>query len=99
MTHRVESIFGDWIAFEELWDIDLEAVTSKIVGKELRRPCRSRLWRAGTTYTIILKLEAKDVRHIEDGLVLWVIGGWCGNVCFDTVDLLIRPLSDRILVV
>jgi hypothetical protein len=42
MTHRVESIFGDWIAFEELWDIDLEAVTSKIVGKELRRPCQSR---------------------------------------------------------
>jgi hypothetical protein len=35
MTHRVESILGDWIAFEELWGINLEAVTSKVVGKEL----------------------------------------------------------------
>lgn len=40
MTHRVESIFGYWITFEELWDIDLEAVTSEIVGKELSRPCQ-----------------------------------------------------------
>jgi len=40
MTHRVESTFGDWIAFEELWDIDLETITSKIVGKELSRPCQ-----------------------------------------------------------
>jgi hypothetical protein len=34
-THRIESIFRDWIAFEEIWDVDLEAVTSKVVGKEL----------------------------------------------------------------
>ena len=38
MTHRVESIFGYWIAFEELWDVDFESITSKIVGKELSRP-------------------------------------------------------------
>jgi hypothetical protein len=35
MTHRVESIFRDCIAFEEFWNIDLEAVTSKVVGKKL----------------------------------------------------------------
>ena len=40
MTHRVESIFGYWIVFEEFWDIDLEAVTSKIVGKKLSGPCQ-----------------------------------------------------------
>jgi hypothetical protein len=34
-THRVESIFGDWIAFEELWDIDFESIASKVVGEEL----------------------------------------------------------------
>jgi hypothetical protein len=38
MTHRVESSCGDWIAFEELWDVYLESITSKIVGKELSRP-------------------------------------------------------------
>jgi hypothetical protein len=42
MTHRVERIFWDGIAFEELWDIDLEAVTSEIVGKELSRPCQQK---------------------------------------------------------
>jgi len=35
MTHRVESIFGDGVAFEELWDIDLESIASEVVGEEL----------------------------------------------------------------
>ena len=35
MTHRVESIFRDGIAFEELWDIHLEPIASKVVGEEL----------------------------------------------------------------
>jgi hypothetical protein len=35
MTHSVESIFRDGIAFEELWDIDFESIASKVVGEEL----------------------------------------------------------------
>jgi hypothetical protein len=35
MTHGGESILRDGIAFEELWCIYLEAITSKVVGKEL----------------------------------------------------------------
>jgi hypothetical protein len=33
--YRVDGIFGDGTAFEELWDIDLEDIPSKVVGKEL----------------------------------------------------------------
>jgi hypothetical protein len=36
MTHRVKSVFRDRVAFEEVWSINSEAVTSKVVGKELR---------------------------------------------------------------
>jgi hypothetical protein len=39
MTHRVKSVFRDGIAFEEIWGIYLEAVKSKIVGKELNKVC------------------------------------------------------------
>ena len=35
ITYSGESIRCDGIAFEELWYIYLEAVTSKVVGKEL----------------------------------------------------------------
>jgi hypothetical protein len=35
ITHGVESIWRDGIAFEEIWCIYLKAVTSKIAGKEL----------------------------------------------------------------
>jgi hypothetical protein len=34
-SHRVEDFFGDWITFEEIRGIDIEAVTSKVIGKEL----------------------------------------------------------------
>ena len=54
----------------------------------------SKIIRSGkgeTTYTVIRELEAEDVRHIENGLVLRIIGFGSGNVCLDTVDLLIRP--------
>jgi hypothetical protein len=51
------------------------------------------------TYTVILKLKAEDICQIEDGLVLRVIGFWGGNVCLDTVDLLICSLSGKGFVV
>jgi hypothetical protein len=35
MAYSGESIWCDGITFEELWCIYLEAVTSKVVGKEL----------------------------------------------------------------
>jgi hypothetical protein len=35
MTHSGESIFPDGISFEELWRVYLEAVTGKVIGKEL----------------------------------------------------------------
>ena len=41
--------------------------------------------------TVIQKLVTKDVCEVEDGLVLGVIRFRSGNVCLDTVDLLIRP--------
>lgn len=40
---------------------------------------------------IIQKLVTKDVCQVEDGLVLGVISLRSGDVCLDTVDLLIRP--------
>ena len=54
----------------------------------------SKITRSGkeeTTYTVILELEAEDICHVENGLVLRIIGFGSGNVCLDTVDLLIRP--------
>jgi len=42
-------------------------------------------------YTIIQKLVAKDVCQVEDDLVLGVTSFRSGDVCLDTVDLLIRP--------
>jgi hypothetical protein len=41
--------------------------------------------------TIIQKLVPKDVCQVEDRLVLGVISLGSGDVCLDTVDLLIRP--------
>ena len=38
MTHGVESIFGDGITFEKLWDIDFESIAGKVVGEELIAP-------------------------------------------------------------
>ena len=35
MTHRIKSRCGDGVAFEELWDIDMESIASKVVGEEL----------------------------------------------------------------
>jgi hypothetical protein len=35
MTYRVEGVLRNRIAFKEVWHIYLEAVTSKVVGKEL----------------------------------------------------------------
>jgi hypothetical protein len=32
--YRVDGIFGDGTAFEKLWDIDLKAIPSKVVGKD-----------------------------------------------------------------
>ena len=98
MTHRVKSIFGDGIAFEELRGIDLKAVTSKVVGKELSelRQCDDRA-RGGTmrTCTVINKVDAEDISYEEDGLIFRVIGLRSGNVCLDAVDLFIRPLGSR----
>lgn len=42
-------------------------------------------------YAIIQKLVAKDVCQVEDGLVLGVISFRSGDVCLDTVDILVRP--------
>jgi hypothetical protein len=93
MAYRVESIFGDGITFEELWDIDLESIASKVVGEELsalisRQNGLRMKWIA---CTIIQKLVAEDVCQVDDDLVLGVIGFRSGDVCLDTVDLLIRP--------
>ena len=40
---------------------------------------------------IIQKLVAKDVCQVEDDFVLGVISFRSGDVCLDTVDLLVRP--------
>jgi len=40
---------------------------------------------------IVQKLVAKDVCQVEDGLVLGVISFRSGDICPDTVDLLVRP--------
>jgi len=35
MTHSGEIIWGDGVTLEEIWQIYLEAITSKVVDKEL----------------------------------------------------------------
>jgi hypothetical protein len=45
---------------------------------------------------IIQKLVAKDVCQVEDGLVFGVISFRSGDVCLDTVDLLVRPLVMKV---
>jgi len=71
----IKSIWGDRIAFEKVWRIYLEAVTSKVVGEA----------------NVIHKVKSKDVWHEEDGLVLRVIGLGSDDVGLDVVNLLICP--------
>jgi hypothetical protein len=39
MTHGVERVCWNGIAFNDVWRIDLEAITGKVVGKELSGMC------------------------------------------------------------
>lgn len=47
----------------------------------------------GTTYTVIRKIEAKDVGQVEDDLVFRVINLRSSDVCLDAIDLFKRPFS------
>jgi hypothetical protein len=47
------------------------------------------------TCTVIYQLGAKDICYEEDGLIFRIIGFGSGDVCLDTVDLFIRPLSSK----
>jgi hypothetical protein len=74
-----ESIWRDGVILEEIWRIYLEAITSKVVGKE----------------TVIRELEAKDVWQVDDGLVFRVIDLGSSDIRLDAIDYFIRPLSGR----
>jgi hypothetical protein len=47
ITHSAQSLWWDGIPFEELWHIYLEAVTSKVFGKELEGIFFSRINKFG----------------------------------------------------
>jgi hypothetical protein len=42
---------------------------------------------------MIRKFDTKDVGHIDNGLILWIISFGSGDVGLDAIDLLIRPLE------
>jgi len=45
----------------------------------------------GLAHAVIIEFETEDVREVENGLVLRVIGLGCCDVRLDTVDFLICP--------
>ena len=51
------------------------------------------VWRGGgrITYTVILKLEAKGIWQVDDGLIFRVIGLGSTDICSDPIDHFIRP--------
>ena len=98
MTHS-ESIRRGGITFEEVRCNYFEAVTRKIVDKELiGLSARSMVCLVGEeriTCKVIRELEAKDVRQVDDGLVFRVIDFGSSDICLDAIDLFVRPLSCR----
>ena len=48
-----------------------------------------------TMYTVIRELEAKDIWHVDDGLVFRVIDLGSSDICLDAVDHFILPLRGR----
>jgi hypothetical protein len=94
MKYSGESIWCDWITFEELWSIYLEAVTSKVIGKELGG-WLDRTARGGITYEVVRELETEDVCQVYYSLVFRVIDFGSSDICLDAIDHFIRPLSRR----
>ncbi len=45
--------------------------------------------RPGQTHKVIIEFDAEDVRKIENGLVLRIIGLGCCDVGLDAVDFLV----------
>jgi hypothetical protein len=94
MAYGGESIWCDGITFEELWCIYLEAVTSKVVGKELDHGISSfGRGEGGIKHGVIRVFEAEDVCQVYHSLVLRVIDFGSSDICLDTIDLFIRPLK------
>ena len=95
--HGSESSWGDGIAFEELWHVYLETITSKAVGEEPSVAYRQdkQVWgKGGTTCKVIRKLEAEDICQVERRLVLRIFCfGRAMYVCLDAIHPLIFPLG------
>ena len=49
----------------------------------------------GTTYTVIQKIDTKDVCHVDDSLVFRIIDLGSGDICLDAIYLFVGPLSSR----
>jgi hypothetical protein len=96
-THGVESTLVHRIALEEVGCVDLEAVASKVVGKKLTGIGQKNELgedpRTGLAHAAIIEFDTKDVREVDNGLVLRVIGLGCGYVGLDAIDFLIRSLD------
>ena len=93
ITYSGESIWCDGITLEEFWYIYLEAVTSKTVGKELDGIGWFEWGEREITYKVIRKAEAEDVCQVYHGLVFRVIDLGSSDICLNTINLFIRPLS------
>ena len=96
-TYGIESILVHRLAVEEVRRVDLEAVASKVVNKELTGIGQKNELdedpRMGLAHAVIIEFDTKDIREVENGLVLRVIGRGCGYVGLDAVDFLIRALD------